>query len=140
MIFSSQLVFSSCLCLFLSPLTLPPPGNFKEGTHALLSSRLLVFARSSFRNFFYQMPFLFSQTHPPPPPSPNLISLFLSLSCMKRKKVVVDVTSWTAASAAPLTSRTRWDDEMVCSTAAAAFMISSLLKAILASKRAVMAG
>lgn len=108
----------SLSCLYYVISASVPPGNFKEGTHAQKHFPSLLQAAGICRQLLeFQMPLLFAKHTPRQTSSP---CLFVH---EKASTTVVNLMFWAAASAAPLTSHTWWDDEMVCSTAA--FMISS---------------
>lgn len=118
----SQQDFFSCVLLILSPvytaLSLSLLGILRRvhmhRNTSHLSSRPLVFADSFWNSFFLSDAFSLFKKQPP-----SKLCLSVSL-CMK---ILFCVALDSCMYAAPLTSHTRWDDEMVCSTAS--FMIPS---------------
>ena len=108
----------SLSCLYSVISASVPPGNFKEGTHAQNPFTSLLQAAGICKQLleFLSDAFSLFQTHSPPSKVHPSRCLFVHENTFFS---VLDGSICTP----PLTSHTRWDDEMVCSTAS--FMISS---------------
>ena len=121
-VFLCFLLILSCLYLVISV----PPGNFKEGTYGLKRFP------SPPGCWYLQTPFgiFLSDASSKHTPLLRLISLCAWTDFLLLLSVLM---FWSAASAATLATHTRWDDEMVCSTAHRFVHDLILLTAILAS-------